>query len=82
VGVTKTCDVCRFSRQRIDPITNELRSDVVRYTLRYDKVNRKVNGVVTRVQNSAGGIDLCGDCWQRICAPRTRKRRGGPLMKD
>jgi hypothetical protein len=66
----KTCDVCRFARQRMDPVTMQPVADVLRYTLRREDDQRREEGIRTkRYQKSAGGIDLCGECWERICKP-------------
>jgi hypothetical protein len=77
MAVRKTCDICKMSRQRIDPATLSPIDDVVRYTLRREMNQaRESGGRTRRYQKSAGGIDLCGNCWDGICGPRTNPKKG------
>ncbi len=76
MGMAKTCDICQMARQRLDRETMQPVSDVVRYTLRREVDQTRDNGKRTRrYQQSAGGIDLCGECWGRICQPRTNPKK-------
>lgn len=76
MSVAKTCDVCRMVRQRVDPVTMEPVRDVFRYTLRREMdQTRDAEGRTKRYQMSAGGIDLCGVCWERICKPNTNPKK-------
>lgn len=50
--------------------------DVVRYTLRREADQTRDNGTRhRRYQQSAGGIDMCSECWGRICQPRMNPRK-------
>lgn len=66
MGEQKWCDVCRMFRQKVDGTP-----DVKRYTLRREVDQTRENGErPRRFQMSAGGIDLCGECWEKIAKPR------------
>lgn len=70
MSIRKVCDVCQMHRQKTDPETMQPVPDVFRYTLRREQDQRMAKGVRSgRYQKSAGGIDLCGPCWERICKP-------------
>jgi hypothetical protein len=74
VTTRKTCDVCSLAR--IKMVGGEPVSDVSRYTLRREANQRMVDGArLQRKQQGAGGIDLCGECWDRICKPNTNPRK-------
>jgi hypothetical protein len=76
VSVRKVCDICHFARQTIDEATMEPVSDVRRYTLRREiDQTQKMGNRTRRYQQSAGGIDLCGECWERICKPNMNPRK-------
>jgi len=76
MGVRKVCDVCQLARQRVDPLTMEPIPDVRRYTLRREVDQTRENGERTkRYQKSAGGIDLCGNCWERIAKPNMNPKK-------
>lgn len=76
MATTRTCDVCSFARQTLDPVTRQPVSDVRRYTLRREADQTREKGIRTgRYQQSAGGIDLCGECWGRICKPRMNPKK-------
>ncbi len=61
VTTTRVCDVC--GRQGVD---------VLRYGLNRQQPARDGRRNTTW---GAGGIDLCGECWQRIGRPKTRPHR-------
>lgn len=74
--VRKVCDICQMYKQRTDPDTLEVVPDVRRYTLRREVDQKRDGGQrVGRYQMSAGGIDLCGDCWARICKPNMNPKK-------
>lgn len=76
MSTSKTCDHCKMARQRIDPVTLEPVKDVFRYTLRRETDQKRDGGVRTgRYQKSAGGIDLCGVCWEQICKPNMNPKK-------
>jgi hypothetical protein len=76
MSVSKTCDICKLARQRLDPVTMEPIKDVVRYTLRREMDQKREVGVRSRrYQMSAGGIDLCGVCWERIAKPNMNPKK-------
>jgi len=66
--IQRICDVCKHIKQRSDGT-----SSITRYTLRHEEGTR-LSG---RKQLSAGGIDMCEECWTTICKPRmnANKRR-------
>ena len=76
MSTNKTCDICQMARQRIDPETLEPIKDVHRYTLRREVDQKREEGKRTaRYQKSAGGIDLCGVCWERIAKPNMNPKK-------
>lgn len=76
MSIARACDICRMSRQRIDPVTMQPIVDVIRYNLRREVDQTSEMGRRTRrYQKSAGGIDMCGECWGRICQPRTNPKK-------
>jgi hypothetical protein len=80
MSTQKHCDKCGFSRQRVDGS-----SAVVRYTLRreVDQTRPLADGRrAQRYQQSAGGIDLCDDCWESICKPRTNPNKGRARLRE
>lgn len=66
--IQRICDVCKRMKQRPDGT-----SSITRYTLRHEEGTRFTG----RKQLSAGGIDMCEECWTTICKPRmnANKRR-------
>ena len=71
MGNQKFCDHCGFYKQRSDGSPA-----VLRYTLRRETDQTRANGQRTkRYQVSAGGIDLCDDCWTELCKPRMNPRK-------
>lgn len=77
MATAKACDRCGFARQKL--IDGQPVSAVTRYTLRreVDQTRPTERGVRSRrYQKSAGGIDLCDECWERICKPRTNPNKG------
>ena len=76
MAVSKTCDICRAAKQKIDRSTMKPISDVHRYTLRREIDQTWTDGKRSRrYQKSMGGIDLCGDCWGMICQPRMNPKK-------
>ncbi len=77
MSTQKACDHCGFVRQKV--VDGAPVSAVTRYTLRRE-VDQTVptpgGGRERRYQKSAGGIDLCDDCWERIARPRTNPNKG------
>lgn len=70
MGVQRYCDKCGRMESPGHPI------GVRRYTLRYEVVREQKNSVrMGRIQQSAGGIDLCDECWTNICKPRMNLRK-------
>jgi hypothetical protein len=69
MSVQRICDVCHYIKQNVDGTTS-----VKRYSLRREEGKRFEK---TRQQISAGGIDMCDECWEKIGLPRTNpnKRR-------
>jgi hypothetical protein len=61
------CDVCKHIKQNMDG-----ESTIHRYTLRRETGTRFTG---TRRQVGAGGIDMCDDCWTKICEPRTNPNK-------
>lgn len=73
MGVSKTCDICKMSKQVINKTTMEPEPDVFRFNLRRDLINHRIPGKrPERIQRSMGGIDLCTECWTRIAGKRVR----------
>lgn len=73
MGDLRTCDVCKSG---VGPPS--------RYMLRryHPQNRRRIPGVkVERTFESAGSIDLCDPCWERIAKPRTRPNGNYPSRK-
>ena len=73
MGDLRTCDVCKSG---VGPPS--------RYMLRrYHPMNRRrVEGAPPlRTFESAGSIDLCDRCWDRIAKPRTRPNGNYPSRR-
>ncbi len=70
MSTQRACDVCAMYRQNRDGT-----SAVVRYGLSRQLPNGKLRPegrpAFGRV-GGFGGIDLCGECWERIAKPKTR----------
>ncbi len=65
MGLQKYCDHCKRFESENPKIV------VTRYTLRNEVVREQKDGNrMGRVQQSAGGIDLCEECWTNIAKPR------------
>jgi hypothetical protein len=65
--IQRICDVCKHIKQGVDGQTT-----IHRFTLRRE-VGTRFTG--TRRQVGAGGIDICDECWEKICKPRTNPNK-------
>lgn len=74
MSTQRACDVCHMFRQRADGSVS-----VRRYTLRREDDQTRSNGLrLNRKQVSAGGIDLCHECWEKIAAPNLNPKKSHP----
>jgi hypothetical protein len=65
--IQRICDVCSRMKQDANGV-----STIHRYTLRREEGTRYTK---TRKQTGAGGIDMCDECWTKICKPRTNANK-------
>jgi hypothetical protein len=74
MATKKTCDVCGLAR--ISVVDGQPVSNVRRFTLRREADQKRERGVRTnRLQQGGGGIDLCQECWERICKPNMNPKK-------
>jgi hypothetical protein len=67
MSIQRICDVCSRIKQDANGV-----STIHRYTLRREEGTRYTK---TRKQTGAGGIDMCDECWTKICKPRTNANK-------